>query len=62
MFSGDLCEISFLDLYQYLFESPSEFMRESLKAFNLLEAYNFYMSGQAQDTVTLLHRQLQLFS
>ena len=31
-------------------------MKEKLKAFNLLETFNFYMSGQAQDVVALLHR------
>ena len=31
-------------------------MKESLKVFNSLEAYNFYMSGQAQDTAAVLQK------
>ena len=31
-------------------------MKEKLKALNLLEAINFYMSGHAQDLVALLHK------
>ena len=56
MRSDNFCEISFPDLYQYLIGSPSEFMKEKLKAFNSLETFNFYMPGQAQDVVALLHR------
>ena len=31
-------------------------MKEKLKVFNSFEAFNFYMSGHAQDLVALLHR------
>ena len=44
-----LPDITHLDLIQYLIDTPSEFTKESLKAYKSLEAYNFFLSGHVQD-------------
>ena len=49
-----LPDISHVDLFRYLVDTPSQFTMESLKAYKSLEAYNF-LSGHVQD-VLLLHK------
>ena len=44
-----LPDIPWSDIYNYLIEYPSVFSKESLKAYKLLEGYNFFISGDAQE-------------
>ena len=44
-----LPDITWLDIYNYLIETPSKFSKESLKAYKSLEAYQFYDAGHVQD-------------
>ena len=44
-----LPDISWPDIYNYLIEYPSVFSKESLKAYELLEGHNFFISGHVQE-------------
>ena len=44
-----LPDITYPDIYHYLIEYPSQFSRESLKAYKSLESYNFFISGHVQN-------------
>ena len=44
-----LPDMTYIDLFQYLVNTPSPFTMENLKAYKSLEAYNFYLSGHVQD-------------
>lgn len=44
-----LPDIQSLDVYQYLIETPSEFTKQSLRAYKSLEAYIFFVCGHVQD-------------
>ena len=41
--------ITYPDIYHYLIEYPSLFSKESLKAYESLECYNFFVSGHVQN-------------
>ncbi|KAH3822281.1 uncharacterized protein LOC127881093 [Dreissena polymorpha] len=41
-------EFDYIDIWEYLIESPGSFTRESLKAYKSLEAYRFVISGHVQ--------------
>ena len=42
-------DITWIDVYNYLINTPSTFSKESLKAYKSLEAFNFYENGHVQD-------------
>ena len=44
-----LPDITYPDIYHYLIEYPSQFSKESLKAYKSLESYNFFVSGHVQN-------------
>ena len=44
-----LPDITYPDIYHYLIEHPSQFSKESLKAYKSLESYNFFISGHVQN-------------
>ena len=44
-----LPDVSWPDVYNYLIDTPSDFTKESLKAYKSLEAYNFFLCGHVQD-------------
>ena len=41
--------ITYPNIYHYLIEYPSLFSKESLKAYESLECYNFFVSGHVQN-------------
>ena len=43
-----LPDITYPDIYYYLIEYPSQFSKESLKAYKSLESYNFFVSWHVQ--------------
>ena len=46
---SSLPDITYLDIYHYLIEYPSQFSKESLTAYKLLESYIFLVSGNVQN-------------
>ena len=44
-----LPNITWIDISNYLIETPSEFSKDKLRAYKSLEAYNFFLSGHVQD-------------
>ena len=44
-----LPHLTYPDIYHYLIEYPSQFSKESLKAYKSLESYNFFVSGHVQN-------------
>jgi len=44
-----LPDITYLDIWSYLIDTPSDFTKDKLKAYKSLEAYNFFVSGHVQD-------------
>ena len=44
-----LPDITRVDIYNYLINTPSLYMNKNLKAYNSLEAYNFFTSGNVHD-------------
>ena len=44
-----LPDITYLDIYHYLIEYPSQFSKESLKAYKSLESYNLFVSRHVQN-------------
>ena len=44
-----LPDITYPDIYHFLIEYPSQFSKESLKAYKSLESYNFFVCGHVQN-------------
>ena len=44
-----LPNITWIDISNYLIETPSEITKDKLRAYKSLEAYNFFLSGHVQD-------------
>ena len=44
-----LPDITWADIYNYLINTPSLYTNKNLKAYNSLEAYNFFTSGNVHD-------------
>ena len=44
-----LPDITYLDIWSYLIDTPSDFTKDKLKAYKSLEAYNFFVSRHVQD-------------
>lgn len=42
-------DISSRDVSEYLLDTPSEFTKESIKAYKSLEAYDYFVHGHVQD-------------
>ena len=43
-----LPDINWMDIQTYLIDTPSEFTKDSLKAWRSLEAYDYYVCGHVQ--------------
>ena len=46
---GLLPDVGWPDIYNYVINTPSNFTKESLKAYKSLEAYNFFICGHVND-------------
>ena len=46
---GLLPDVDWPDIYNYVINTPSNFTKESLKAYKSLEAYNFFICGHVND-------------
>ena len=46
--------LEFGDLYTYLIDSIGQFIREKLKAFKSLEAYNYFFNGHVRTVLCYL--------
>ena len=44
-----MSDVSWGDMYNYLTNSPSEYIRDNLKAYKSLEAFNFFVCNHVQD-------------
>ena len=44
-----LPDLTWGDVYNYLINTTSTYTKEKLKAYKLLEAYNFFVCGHVQD-------------
>lgn len=44
-----LPDVSYVDLLDYLINTPSEFTKENMKTYKSLEAYNFFLNGHVQE-------------
>ena len=42
-------EVTYLDIYSYLTDTPSELTKEKMKCYKSLEACNFFICGHVQD-------------
>ena len=46
---SNLPEITWRDVTEYLLDTPSAYMKESLKAYKSLEAYDYFVCGHVQN-------------
>jgi len=44
-----LPDITYLDIWSYLIDTPIDFTKDKLKAYKSLETYIFFVSGHVQD-------------
>ena len=47
--TSKILEVTYPDIYSYLIDTTSEFTKEKMKCYKLLEAYNFFICGHVQD-------------
>ena len=46
--ASEILEVTYPDICSYLIDTPSEFTKEKMKYYKLLEAYNFFICGHVQ--------------